>query len=686
MKILFKVIFLFCCTSLAKSQSFHPDSLLEKGNELLYENPKRAISLVEPILHSGNQNQVFEACYLMGDCHYLLGNFDEALKLYENCVLIGESEQDDDQISRGYLGIGTIYSENDNPDLAFEYYFKSLEIREKLDDKLATANVLNNISVLFHNQGKYEKAISYMHQVNQIDRELNDSISLGYSYSNLGAFHYFNDNSDSALFYHNKALNIRSALGDEFQMSRSMNNLANVFVDLGEMNKALSLYEQAINLRRKLKNDHELALSLNNAGESLVSNEEFGLALPYLEEANSILEELDDINMERDNSLNLARVYAELGRYKVAYSMLRKTYDLSKQMFDEAKSRQTEEMMAKFETEQTKKENEALRAKRAEDSLDLEKSKNKSYLLIGGIIILALLAFMILTKLRTNKRNTQKLKNLYDQLEESNTNILDSINYAQRIQNAILPTTDKLKESLSNSFVLYQPKDVVAGDFYWFKRIENKIHIAAADCTGHGVPGALVSVVCSNALNRSVHEFGIGEPAEILNATRDIVVSEFGSSPDNVKDGMDIALCTIENNTLKFSGANNPLWVVRKGKFDQPESSACKIFEQDGYALLEVKGDKQPVGKFEKSQPFAQHSISLQKGDSIYLFSDGFIDQFGGDKQKKFKSTNFRKLIFKAQAHEQMTQQGELLQKVFNEWKMGIEQLDDVCVIGFKLD
>lgn len=663
-------------------QAFH-DSLIVEAEEVLYENPKKTIHLLKGVLLSGNEDQVFDACSLIGDAYYLLGDFPKSELYYGKAEQLAEADNNQEKLAKAYMGLGTVYSDNGRTDAALDYLFKSLTIRELQGDKIETANVLNNIAVLYHKQGKGEDAIEFMHRVNQIDKETGDSLSLGYSYSNLGAFHYHEGNNDSALFYHNLALDVRTALNDDFQRSRTLNNIANVLVDMGQVSEATKVYKNSIKLRRELGNQFELALGLNNFGEALLGADMTEQAFPYLLEAHNILDSLNNLTMALDNSEFLAKAYSQKGDYKSAYEFMRLAFSLRKDVFDEKRSEQTQEMMAKFETEQTKKENEALRAKRAEDSLDLEKSKNKSYLLIGGMLILGLLAFMIFTKLRTNKKVTVKLKALYNQLEESNTSILDSINYAKRIQSAILPPINKIKEKLPNVFVYYQPKDVVAGDFYWFKSIENKIMIAAADCTGHGVPGALVSVVCSNALNRSVHEHGLHQPADLLNQTRKIVESEFGESAEKVNDGMDIALCVLEGRSLKYAGAHNPLWVVRKGVF---ENEKYTVYEHEEYSLLEIKADKQPVGKFEKSVPFTQHQIELKQGDLVYLFSDGFIDQFGGERNKKFKSANFRKLIFKAQKQDEMEGQKTFMKEVFNDWKGRLEQLDDICVIGFRID
>ena len=251
-------------------------------------------------------------------------------------------------------------------------------------------------------------------------------------------------------------------------------------------------------------------------------------------------------------------------------------------------------------------------------------------------------------------------------LEEQHKEITDSINYAKRIQSAILPPKKIVKEYLQDSFILYKPKDLVAGDFYWMEHSDGKVFFAAADCTGHGVPGAMVSVVCNNALNRSVREFGMNTTGGILDKTKELVIKEFANSEDDVKDGMDIALCCLDGNKLTYSGANNPLWIVRNQE------------------IIEIKADKQPIGKFEFEKPFTTHEMDLFKGDSLYIFSDGYQDQFGGDKGKKYKTGNLKKLLLSVQNHS-MEKQRDLLNDEFENWRGSIEQIDDVCIIGVRI-
>jgi serine phosphatase RsbU (regulator of sigma subunit) len=320
----------------------------------------------------------------------------------------------------------------------------------------------------------------------------------------------------------------------------------------------------------------------------------------------------------------------------------------------------------------------------------------------GATTLLLLgIALVLATLLLWNKK-FEKMFSLQiearQKLEEKNKEILDSINYAKRIQSAILPPQKRVREYLPDSFILYKPKDIVAGDFYWMETAPllssppNRgemsegqrgavILFAAADCTGHGVPGAMVSVVCNNGLNRSVREHGLIDPGQILDKTREIVIAEFEKSEEDVKDGMDISLCSLKGTTLHWAGANNPLWIINPNRTEWPEGA---LPFGEGLGGAEYKADKQPIGKYAEPKPFTTHAIQLQQGDTVYIFTDGYQDQFGGEKGKKFKAANFKQLLLSIQ-HETMERQRVIIDEAFEKWKAGFEQIDDVCVIGVRL-
>ncbi len=263
---------------------------------------------------------------------------------------------------------------------------------------------------------------------------------------------------------------------------------------------------------------------------------------------------------------------------------------------------------------------------------------------------------------------TNELKMTKEIIEQRSKDITDSINYAQRIQSAILPPHHFIDKYLSDYFILYKPKDIVAGDFYWAEHFKDYFFIAAADCTGHGVPGAMVSVVCSNALNRALKEFELTEPGKILDKTTDLVLQTFEKSVNEVKDGMDISLMAInlKTNEIKWSGANNSFLMIENGN------------------LTEIKANKQPIGHSDHRVPFMTHEIHPQKGALIYLLTDGFADQFGGEKGKKFKHANLLKLLLE-NSNLELAKINHELSIAFDNWKLDLEQVDDVCIIGIRI-
>ncbi len=285
------------------------------------------------------------------------------------------------------------------------------------------------------------------------------------------------------------------------------------------------------------------------------------------------------------------------------------------------------------------------------------------------------------------EERTKELVEKNKVIEMTHKSIQDSINYSKRLQKAVLPEKEEFKKRLGDSFVLFRPKDVVSGDFYWFEKHGGYDFIAAADCTGHGVPGAMVSFVCNNALNRSLYEFSKLSPDNVLQHTREIVIETFSKSGKDIKDGMDIALCRInkDRDELLFVGANNPCWIIRKNEYlSEIELEDEKTVVGDHYSLLEVKGDKKPIGLHEDMSPFTCHNIPVCEGDTYYLFTDGYADQFGGNKGKKMMYKPFKNLLL-SMAERSLEEQHEELEKSFDNWMGDFEQVDDVCVIGFRL-
>ncbi|MCG8573750.1 MAG: YfiR/HmsC family protein [Flavobacteriales bacterium] len=285
------------------------------------------------------------------------------------------------------------------------------------------------------------------------------------------------------------------------------------------------------------------------------------------------------------------------------------------------------------------------------------------FLIIIGVVSFVIISGLVFFLFKSNKARQKALL----QVEEKNKEIISSIKYAKRIQQAVLPTDQTIKQFLPNSFILYSPKDIIGGDFYWMQEQNGRIYFAVADCTGHGVPGAILSVMFSNWLTKIVKELHITDPGKILDKAVEILEQRL--TTENVLDGMDVTLCSIDKNekTLRFAGAHNSLYFFRKGEFQ------------------ELKANKQPVARYESRVPFTTHTMQLEDGDTFYLFSDGYHDQFGGEKGKKFTKKRFRDLL--ANVHQNdIASQRQLLEKELQNWQGKMEQIDDICVMGLKVN
>lgn len=288
---------------------------------------------------------------------------------------------------------------------------------------------------------------------------------------------------------------------------------------------------------------------------------------------------------------------------------------------------------------------------------------------------------------KVNRRTTQ-LQKAKEKIEESHRHITDSINYASRIQNAILPTKDIFEENFQDYFIIFKPKDVVSGDFYWAKQVNEFLIFAAADCTGHGVPGAFVSMLGISFLNEIVRKKEVRKASQMLEELRIQVKTSMHQTGviTEAKDGMDIALFIIDTKTkeLQFAGANNPLYLIR-GRNQSPAEDLTPYLSvaNEEFQLYEIKGDRQPIGFYWEETEFTNHTFQLQDQDSVYIFSDGLVDQFGGENRKKFKSCNFKKLLLSIQT-ESLDRQKDHILDSYETWKGSFEQIDDICIIGVK--
>lgn len=616
-----------------------------------------------------------------------MGKIDLTLEYLDKAHYYSELINNIDMLHMTYTNYSAIYIRTGLIVKALEYSYKGLKIQEQIGDDYGKGYALNNIGSLFYMQKDYENAKIYFYKSLELRQKNNDQIGIAAVLNNLSKTYGQLGDKEKSEEYLFKCLEKRKEIKNPEGIAQSYSNIGEFYFDQGDFTKAKGYYDKAIDIRKKIGEAEGLSNSYANMSTLLFAQGKYKESERYALMSFKISEDLGFTNDIEETSKVLSDIYEKIGDYRKAFDFYKLHNELKDSLFNQETQKSLLSKQINYEYEK-KKLKDSLEFAREQEIKDLAIAKQEAQLkqektqrlaLYSGLFIIVIFSGFVYNRFRMSQ-NQKKIIELQkveveqqkEVVEEKNREIMDSIHYAKRIQAAILPPDKSVKELLPNSFVLYKPKDIVAGDFYWMESKDDVVLFAAADCTGHGVPGAMVSVVCNNGLNRSVREHGLTVPGEILNKTREIVIAEFEKSEDDVKDGMDIALCSLKQEDrgwkLQYAGANNPLWLIR----------------DDINEIMEIKADKQPIGKFAEQKPYTTHTIELQKGDTIYVFSDGYADQFGGEKGKKFKSANFKKLLLSIQP-ENMETQKQIINNTFEDWKGGIEQIDDVCVIGIRV-
>ncbi len=620
-------------------------------------------------------------------------------------------------IAKAYSSMGTNkYAKSDYTG-ALDSYFKSLTISEKLDDKKAMASTLGNMGSINMRIGRIPKSREYFTKALTIYQTLNNKTGIGRNLGNIGNLYFYDKDYDHAIEYMQKALKIFEELSDQNQIALNLGNIGNIYHDKKEFGSALIYFDKAIAIYEKMGDKGGVSRNYYNAGttyleqaysslknsESKLSpnSKDFKMAIDYIQKSIAISIEIEDLDDLINGYESLSSAYESSGNASQSLLYFKKYSRLKDSVFSKDKLNEIMQKESKFELEKraatdSVKANEEQKVIKAE----LKQEQTKSYALYGGVALLLVFGGFMFNRFKVTQKQKNIIEKQKDVVEDKNREITKSIEYALRIQTAILPPARVVKQYLDNSFILYKPKDIVAGDFYWMETVEftdetmkrytDEVHphigtsahqiilFAACDCTGHGVPGAMVSVVCHNALNRAVREFGLTTPSLILDKTAEIVKENFSKSEEDIKDGMDISLCAYntKTKTLEWAGANNPLWIIRNNIGHQTS---------DIRQLEETKADKQPIGMHENYKPFTNHQLILTTGDSIYLFTDGFADQFGGETgQKKLTRKRFKDLLLSIQS-KSMQEQGIALENFIVDYRKEVEQIDDILVMGVRV-
>jgi tetratricopeptide (TPR) repeat protein/serine phosphatase RsbU (regulator of sigma subunit) len=640
------------------------------------------------------------------------GDIPKALEYYHQSLKIQEEIGDKKGIANSLNNIGMIYKGQGNTPKALEYLHKSLKIREEIGDKRGIAESLNNIGYVYNSQGDIPKALEYYHKSLAIQEEIGDKLGITLSLNNIGSIYDGQGDIPKALEYFHKSLTIQEELGDKKGISRSLNNIGHIYEGQGELQKALEYYHKSLKIREEIVNKEGIATILNNIGGIYVGQGDIPIAFEYYHKSLKIQEELGDksgmasslnnigmLEMKKgallsaekylqrslklarevgspiqisDASSNLSILSKQQGKHELALQM----YELHIQMRDSINNETTQkasaQQEAKYEYEKQKVIDDAAHNKLL--AIEQEaKAKQKVITIATGVGLGLVILFLIFVfnRLQVTKKQKLVIEEQRDVVEATHKEIRDSINYAERIQRSFLATDELLNNNLKDYFVFFQPKDVVSGDFYWAGKLaNNNFAVVNADSTGHGVPGAIMSILNITSIEKAIDN-KLVKPADIFNHTRNTIIERLSKdgSKEGGKDGMDASIISFdfENNKFSYTAAQNPIWVIRHGE------------------LIEIKPEKMPIGKHDNDTvPFVGGEFETQKGDIIYTITDGFHDQFGGEKGKKFMVKPFKNYLISI-AHLAMQEQKEKLTETFTTWKGEEEQVDDVCVIGVRI-
>lgn len=596
----------------------------------------QALSLGEKLVKKDTaafyKNQLAISYNGMGIISRREGKYPEALTYYQKCLSI-ESSTNSNESGTTLMNIGVIYREMGEFEQALSYVNKALDMAILNKNKESYSSCYNGLGMIYRRIKNYDKALECYQLSLDASIEIDDQDNIAQSYNNMGAVYYIKKDYKKALELLNKGYEIHLANNNEAGIIRHHSNMVAYYIKIKNTQKALEqahlVYDKYQEMGRKV----ELFTISRQLSDLYAQNRNFEKSLFYYKRYVALKDSVFNENTTRE----------------VTQKEMQFKFD--KQLMADSIARAEQEKIKELEHQQQLKQ-------------------KTTFMYAGGIILLIVIVFssIIFNRLKITKKQKSTIEEQKLMVEEKNKEITDSINYAKRIQTAILPSVEKIKQTLPNTFVLYKPKDIVAGDFYWYTKKAGKTLIAVADCTGHGVPGAMVSVVCNNALNRAVNDFNLVEPAKILDKTAELVIEAFKQHNENVKDGMDISLCSFDkkNKELEYAGAINSLFYISENK------------------LTEVKGNRQPIGQYAEIKPFTNHKILLNKGDSVYMFSDGYQDQFGGEKGKKYMYKRFRDLVLNVSGLE-FNKQKTQLEIEFEKWKGNVEQVDDVCIIGIRI-
>ncbi len=605
--------------------------------------------------------------------------YSSALENHQEALRIDQELGDQKSMSTSLINIAGDYQGLGDYDKAMDSFLRAMEICRKTGDKQGIVNCDNGIGHIYFRQGNLEKALDRYTQGMQMAEEVQNKDIVGGSYVNMGNVLSKMGEYDKALNYHVKALKVFENIGQRRGIAVTYNNIGNIYGRQGNYTKAREIYGNALRMYEDLSDRQGVGITNLNIGCAYMEEKRFKDSETCLKRAMGIFNEKSYKEGLREVYSSLADLYGREAKYKEALEYHRLYSSMKDTLFNAENSRSMVRMQSLYETQRKEKEIELLKKDKDIKALQLAQNESEastqrttnitSVIVIGLLLVLA---FLFYSRYQVKQKSNLSLSKAYLQLEQKNKQITDSITYARRIQEAILPPDEIVKKLLPDSFILYRPRDIVSGDFYWLEKNGEKIIIAVADCTGHGVPGAFMSMIGNTLLNEIVNEKHILDPAAILNELNAGVAAALHQKQGSAlvqDDGMDISLCVIdmERGEVAFAGAGQPLFFV------------------NGNGPERIPGDSSSIGGTfgKKAASFTSKNFQL-KNASVYLYTDGYADQFGGDNDEKFTSKRFENLLHSLSG-QRMDEQRMAIEREFEAWKGERKQVDDVCVIGIKI-
>jgi len=698
-----------------------------------------------------------ESYTIIGNCYKTLADYDKAVDNYKLSMDIRKLIKDMKGVADNYIDIGIIRSLKGNYESAEEYYKNAIEIQLQINDEPGLAKAYRNIGNVYYYLGETNKSVEFYQKSLVLSEKINDLESASRCYNNIGLIYTERKLYNWAEEYYNKSLAIKEKTGDQRGIATAFNNLGDLYFKQDKFNKANEYYTKSLAIREEVKDKRGMAFSLLNIGRVFAKQQNFKEAEKNYQKSLRINEEITDVEQQSLVLMEMASIYMNTKKYEQAkvsaskaieigdklkalprlrdaYQVMAKIYDQQNntyeayryyKMFISMKDsiyRDEEhkliEKETKYKLDKKQKEIENTNLKLDKQEAERKNMRMKMILLLIGLAAMLILAFVLYRNYKQKTKANTLLEEQKHEIElrkaeveahrdmvmEKNEQVLaakkeieDSIIYAKNIQHAVLPSAELRSEILPEHFIFWRPRNIVSGDFFWMKKVKNFVVITIADCTGHGVPGAFMSMLGLMFLNELVTARSLDSSGIILNKLREKIKKSLHQSgkEGEAKDGMDISFFIIDTDTLEmqFSGAFNPLYIIREkslipdiSKIESDGIKAC--YSQDescNGVLFEIKADRQPIAIYSYEKDFTTNTFQLQKGDCIYSFTDGYPDQFGGEEGKKLNAKRFKE-FFLSIWQRPIPEQEKLVEKNFYDWMGKVEQVDDVLLIGLKIN